>query len=196
MERISGMRKPTTPISEEQTVVQGNLAKLKMPEPKELHEDVLDDYYWKVNMGRRRKKLTISQLANEVGLSKEIVESIERGKIPKEHTEVFLKLENFLGTTLLKNRPQQISFRKTPEEEEDIIETVRRKMEGKGFSDTSKKEALEQVEKGEVDFSKRESLKDVTINDLVDMKKKKERAKEKKVEQNFMGDDIDLDIDL
>ncbi len=55
MERMSGMRE-TTEISKEQTALQGNLAKLRAPPKKEQHADVLDNYYWTLNIARRRKK--------------------------------------------------------------------------------------------------------------------------------------------
>jgi ribosome-binding protein aMBF1 (putative translation factor) len=74
MEKMSGMRRIRTNIGEDQQIVLRNLIKLRMPEPKQKHEDVEDNYYWEINMARRRRKMTTNQLAKETGISLEIIE--------------------------------------------------------------------------------------------------------------------------
>ncbi|MDH3353536.1 MAG: hypothetical protein OEL87_03745, partial [Nanoarchaeota archaeon] len=62
-----------------------------------------------------------------------------------------------------------------------------------------KEEQINRISKGEANFSKRENLSNVTLNDLVEMKKEREtREQEDKImarKAAMIGDDLDLDID-
>jgi len=208
MERISGVREATE-ISEDQTITQGNLAKLRIPPKKQFHEDVLDNYYWTLNISRRRKKLSINQLADLIKIDANILRSIERGRLPENFEELFIQLESFLGIKLLKNHRQNVSFTRTIDEERQILKSVEEKMIGADSSETDallaelesgKQETVDKIEKGELDFSKRESLQNVTLNDLVEMKKEREkkhiRVKRKIQTDAILGDDLDIDIDI
>ena len=212
MERMSGMH-DTTEISEDQTVTQGNLAKLRIPAPKQQHEDILDNYYWTLNIARRRKKLSISQLAEKMMVDPKIIQGIEKGKLPENFTELFLKLEAFLRIKLLKNHKTKINFIRTKDEEQEILKNVRKKMGSIEIEDDiaidsgkntesikeykeDEREFKEKLSKGKIDFSRREDLANITLNDLVDMKKKKEKQKAKSKEDAMLGDDLDLDLEL
>jgi ribosome-binding protein aMBF1 (putative translation factor) len=206
MEIMSGMRN-TTEISEDQTITQGNLAKLKVPPKKQFHEDVLDNYYWTLNIARRRKKLTINQLANQTQIPTETIQAIEKGKIPEDFETIFQKLELFLDIKLLKNHKKQVHFlQPTKDEADEILRQVKEKMDLPNLDEPRKKskedvkikkEQLEKLSKGEIDFSKRENLSDVTLNDLVEMKKQRERKessrKSKAQEEAMLGDDLELE---
>jgi ribosome-binding protein aMBF1 (putative translation factor) len=207
MERMSGFQ-DSTDISEDQIITQRNLAKLKMPEPKQKHIDVLDNYYWTLNMSRRRKKMTITHLAEKMHVNSSIIEDIEKGRLPDNFKEIFMKLEAYLGIKLLKNQEPKINFTRNIDEEKQILEEVKRKMsvisveepedeivsEIKEIKLEKKKEKLNKLSKGEIDLSKRQALQDVTLNDLVEMKRKKEKTKIKIKEESMIGDDIDIDI--
>jgi len=208
MERMSGVREATE-ISEDQTITQGNLAKLRVPPKKQQHDDVLDNYYWTLNLARRRKKLSIGQLSDLIKIDRNILRSIERGKIPENFEEIFLQLESFLGIKLLKNHKQQVSFTRTVDEERAILKSVKGKIAGEDTSDTDalleglegeNKERMEKISKGEMDFSRRENLQDVTLNDLVEMKKEREKKQIKtrrKIQTDaILGDDLDIDVEL
>jgi len=127
MERMSGTR-DITEISDDQTITQGNLAKLRMPAPKQHHEDILDNYYWTLSLARRRRKLTTSQLAEKMHVTSQIIQGIEKGKLPENFEELFIKLEAFLGIKLLKNHNKKINFTRTVDEQKEILESVREKM--------------------------------------------------------------------
>jgi len=204
MERMSGMH-DTTEISDDQIVTQGNLAKLRIPAPKQQHEDILDNYYWALNLARRRKKLTTSQLAEKMHVAPQLIRDIEKGKLPENFQELFMKLEAFLGIKLLKNHNRQINFTRTVDEQKEILDSVREKIEipkpAKESIDEYHKDDLafkEKLSKGKIDFSKREELSDVTLDDLVDRKKKMEKAsiikKVKAEEDAMLGEDLDLDL--
>ncbi|MFH1522057.1 MAG: hypothetical protein ABIF18_03790, partial [archaeon] len=205
MERMSGMR-DTTEISDDQIIAQGRLAKLRIPPKKQYHEDVIDNYYWTLNIARRRVKLSIKQLAEKMQVESQIIQNIEKGKLPNDFEEIFTKLEVFLGIKLLKNYKKKINFIRTYDEEQEILENVRRKMshipadtpEDEPMSEIqlkNKKAQLSKLSKGKIDFSRRENLSDITLNDLVDMKQKRERRKARAKEDAILGDDLDLEID-
>jgi ribosome-binding protein aMBF1 (putative translation factor) len=213
MERLSGYR-DRTQVSEEQLSIQGNLAKLKNPYKKESHPNVEDNYYWEINMARRRKKLSPAQLAAKTGIESDVIEALEKGILIEGFEEILQKLENVLGIKLLKHHSTKLTFHKTNTvaEEEKILEQVRKKMSTKNIKtesdklleeieeDTenlSKKEKLGKISSGEIDFSKRESLRDVTLNDLVKMKRQREKSEEKRKKkqkkESMIGDDLDID---
>lgn len=201
MERLSGIR-DTTEISEDQTITQGNLSKLRVLPKKQYHGEVLDNYYWTLNIARRRKKLSIGQLAGLIKIEANILQSIEKGKIPENFNEIFLKLESFLGIKLLKNHKTKLNFTRTVDEEREIFKSVKEKMQNPELDKTppeEKQKAIDQIAKGEFDFSKRNSLKDVSLNDLIERKKSLEKKKiQKKIQiqtDAMLGEDIDLDID-
>jgi len=204
MEVMSGMR-DTTEISQDQTITQGNLAKLRIPPKKQTHEDVLDNYFWTLNIARRRKKLTTNQLANQTQIDIKTIQAIEKGKIPEDFETIFAKLELYLDIKLLKNHKQQTSFTRTKDEEQEILKKVQEKMGLPNLDEPKnnkkdiehKKEQLEKLSKGEIDFSKREDLSTVTLNDLVEMKKQREqkesKRKSKAQEETMLGDDLELE---
>jgi ribosome-binding protein aMBF1 (putative translation factor) len=190
MENMSGMR-DATEISGEQMMVQGNLAKLRVPPKKEYNEAVVDNYYWELNIARRRMKMTVTQLAEKMGVAPAVIQGIEKGKIPDDFEELFVKIEAYLGAKLLKNHETKVNFIRTSDEQDRILDDVKRKMDGSSPADKEAK--FDEIEKGEIDFSKRESVGDVTLNDLVEMKKRKEARDVKKKEDTLIGDDLDLD---
>ena len=201
MENLSGPR-DTTEISKDQTITQGNLAKLRMPAPKEHHEDALDNYYWTLNLARRRKKLTVSQLAEKMQVDPQVIQGIEKGKLPKGFQDLFIKLEAFLGIKLLKAHVQKISFTRNYDAEQEIIKRVKEKMGAPESVDEYHKDEIalkEQLAKGEIDFSKRDKLQNVTLNDLVEMKKQREQKERKSKtaaqDEAMLGDDLEIDID-
>jgi len=205
MEKMSGMR-DTTEISPDQTAVQGNLAKLRMPAKKQTHEDALDNYYWTLNIARRRKKLTVSQLSSQIGTTPEVIQEIEKGKLPENFQEIFLKIESYLGINLLKNHKQKVSFSRTIDEEKELLKSVRDKLDGMSIDaeddfeqEQFKEEKLDKIEKGEINLSKRESLTDVTLNDLVERKRRQDtlekRTRAKSKVDSMVGEDLDLDIE-
>ena len=205
MERMSG-RHDTTEISQDQIVTQGNLAKLKMPAPKQQHDDALDNYYWTLNIARRRKKLTVTQLSEKMQVVPKIIQDIEKGKLPIDFQTLFIKLEAYLGIKLLKAHVQKINFIRNYDTEKEILKRVGKKMGlpeaiEESVDDYHKDNIAlkEQIAEGKIDFSRREQLQDVTLNDLVKMKKDREQRESKKrmsmQDEAMIGDDLDIDID-
>ncbi|MFA4887905.1 MAG: helix-turn-helix domain-containing protein [Candidatus Nanoarchaeia archaeon] len=218
MERLSGSRRPVTDIGYDQSIVQSNIARLRMPANKQHHPDVQDNYYWELNIARRRKKLSIVQVAQITGIPTETIRAIEQGQIPAGFEQIFLKLESFLGIKLLKDHKRDLMFRKPGETERRILQEVEQNI-GKKIPSREekvlsvlhehnlrdKKEKVDLIKHGEADFSNRDRLRNVSVRDLAEIKRSKEllerRLKEKKTkekkakEETIMGDDIDLEAE-
>lgn len=202
MERLSGVNKYRTDLSKEQQIVQTNINKLRMPEPKQKHEDVVDNYYWELNMARRRKKLTINQLSVKTSIPVKVLEAIERGKLPKDFEQIFVRLEDFFGIKLLKQHKKRINYIMPAIEQEKILNEVRKKMETRELDEDSeykeldkreKEKKLKEIRENKFNLSKRKELNDITISDLVELKKQKEKKQRSKERtEDFLGDDIEL----
>lgn len=196
LDRMSG-RRDTTEISRDQMTTQGNLAKLRMPKPKQSHPEVLDNYYWELNMARRRAKMTLSQLASKINTTSSVIQEIERGVIPENFKEIFLKLEALMGIKLLKVHEPQVSFtRKSPDQEKEILRAVANKMNNpeQELEELEEiEEAEEKIDLAEMKLSRRKSLSNVTLNDLIDRKRAREKYKMKLKQDEMLGDDIDVE---
>ncbi len=196
LDRMSG-RRDATEISKDQTLTQRNLSKLRMPKPKQHHVDTLDNYYWTLNMARRRAKMTTTQLAKKINTTSYVIQEIEKGFIPEDFREIFLKLESLLGIKLLKIHQSQISFtRKNPDQEKELLRVVAEKMKNpeKELEEYEEIELIEEkIEDEEAKLSKRRSPKDVTLNDLIDRKRAREKHKLKMRQNEMVGDDIDIE---
>lgn len=209
MEKMSGMSKHRTEVGKDQQVLQKNLTKLRMPDPKQQHDDVLDNYYWTLNMARRRLKMTINQVARQTQVPVEVLKAIEKGKIPDGFEQTFIILESFFEIKLLKHHKQKVHYVRPADEEADIIEQVRQKMdttrvidEDPEYSeiDQRQKEAkLKEIEEGEMNFSNTEKLSNITLNDLVELKRQKEKKKkQQKLRQqteDLLGDDLEIEFE-
>jgi ribosome-binding protein aMBF1 (putative translation factor) len=211
MERLSGLAKPA--ISHEQSVAFRNLEKLKFPEKKQEHSDLSDNYYWILRMERRRRKLTVNQLAEKASIPVSVIEQIEKGSLPKDYETYLRKLETVLEIRLFKrtfiseNIPQDPEHRKLHEAK--IIDQVRRKMAGEDvvvdLTDEEekpheefiqeKREKIQQIlhEQPSKTFPRREQLRDVKLRDLIDMKREKEKQENAKKTSEMVGNDVEIE---
>jgi ribosome-binding protein aMBF1 (putative translation factor) len=206
-----------TDISSDQTIIQRNLARLRIPEKRQINNEVLDNYNWTIKIVRRRKKMTLSQLAHGVGVDAQVINQIEQGRLPKNFKEVFSKIENFLEVKLLKEHDKpikidehkiledvgkKIGIKIKPKNEEPIWEKggeyIEEELEPTPVQSKEKEEKLQRVARGEMDFSRRMNLQNVTLNDLVDAKRAKEKRENRaqaEKRSEIIGNDIDIDDD-
>jgi len=204
MERLSGLKKKKE--TDERLIIHGNSPRLRTPAPKESHPDLIDNYSWELIIARRRKKLTTNQLANQIGVEVKLIEDFEKGHVPRGHQEIAQKLESKLGIKLLTIHPGKVSFNAPARnKEEDILREVKERMahpENYAPLDETKiirSQKKESIEKGDFDFSKRENVENLTLSDLVDIKRereKREAAKKRRVQTDtIIGDDLQLEND-
>jgi ribosome-binding protein aMBF1 (putative translation factor) len=220
MLKISGLN-PLNAISPAHEIAQRHLSKLKIPEKKQESSELIENYYWLIKVARRRKKITLSQLSQATGITVEVLDSIERGILVKNYVEIMLTLEKALGIRLLKNHEKSVKFIMPEKREQDTLQHVKDKMEGKEtdlmFEKSSsqilededareimrqekekqmqKSSTLEEIKKGEFNFTDKARLKNVTLSDLTAIKKQREREERqqaKQQRQDMIGDDLEM----
>jgi ribosome-binding protein aMBF1 (putative translation factor) len=215
MERMT--KKPT--VMREQAITHKNLSKLHFPGIRQDHESLVQNYDWELKTTRRRKKLSIAQLALASGLVPEDIQKLENGQIVDNLETVATRLENTLGIILLKKTSKIVQSRLAKTEQEIIEEVVvnadeianfpKKKNVGffkKLFSKPDdgkvelevpeeteeivqeKKEIFNKIASGKMDFSKRKDLEKITLKDLAEMKKRKEKGE-------MFGSDLEVEED-
>lgn len=231
-------------LSKDHEVAQRHLAKIKIPEKKQESSDLVNNYYWEIKVARRRRKLTLSQLAQLTGIQADVIEKIERGILPKEYIREMIALEKVLGILILRDHERRIKFLYPEKQktENDIVNEVKDRMSGKIVNvdfkqvkdekqedsleqedikemirqvketenerkmnihhvNENEKQEIQQMQKGELDFSDKRKLKNVTLNDLVEARRQKEKqekqeAKQDTVKQNpkdLLGSDLEFE---
>ena len=105
--------------------------------------DLVDNFHWAIMTGRRRRKLSQKQLAEQIGESEDAIKMAEQGILP-EDDKLIKKLEAFLEIIILKRKR--------------IFETIETKKEGIAEISFSP-------------LPSKELKKDLTISDLQEMKK-------------------------
>lgn len=117
-------------------------------------KNLVDNFHWVIMRARRSKKLTQEQFAEAIHEPVKAIKLIEKGFVP-EKKEIFDKIEDYLGIRIKKNNEET-------EEEVNLLD----------FS--SKLDQNREIEKKELTDFDFKNVKNLTISDLQEMKKKKE----------------------
>jgi len=209
MERISGFNRARelSGLSGDQTVANKNLAKIRFPEKVQETGNLIENYYWILRMARRRKKLSLMQLSEITKIHVRDLENLERGVLPKGYENMISAIENALGVNLLKNPDKRVNFT-APKKITERPKGDEWQEEADSFNSEQrlhKREAIEGIKKGDFDFSRRKKLDSLTINDLAELKKERDKMKQEgdfgKIPRKepfgnkMTGDDIEFDED-
>ncbi len=65
--------------------------------------ELVDNFHWHIQQGRRRKKISQKQLADAIAESEILVAGAENGELSDDHDKLISKLEQFLAIILRKN---------------------------------------------------------------------------------------------
>ncbi len=186
-QRMERMANPPKPIPKEHFIAHKNLAKLNFPTKREDHPELVENYDWVLKTARRRKKVTQTQMAEELIVPLQVIIDLESGKIAKDFLNYLDKIENFLGVKIRKKYSENFRMQRKPENDEEekiVLESVRANMDklGKGAKEK------------EMNLSDRKSLSKWTLRDLVNLKRKKESEDLLKAEKSeIVGDDLELE---
>ena len=224
LENLQDKRKLKS-LSGDQEVASKNLAKIRFPPKKQNPEALVDNYYWKLQGARRSKKLSTEQLAEQTNIPAEIIENLEKGQVPQNFEQFIRQLENFFEIRLLKEHFEEPKFilpKPSPamileeekehkhEKESDPILSISKKHQERitereieqatRLLERGKQKAIKEIQGGKFDFSKKQNIENLTLNDLIELKKKKEQRiafeKEKQEHQEMFGDELELDDEL
>lgn len=125
-------------MTKNQIIAHKNLAKLRFPEVKQEHGDLVKNYDWILKQSRRRSKMTTTQLSRNANVSKEQYELLESGQLIPNFQQIAKAVENVLGVKILKVSVSEVvvplvketeKVKKKRTKEEEILESVRKKME-------------------------------------------------------------------
>ncbi len=64
--------------------------------------NLVDNFHWIVQQGRRHKKLSIKQLSDAVAEPEILIEMVEKGQLPENYDKLITKLEQYLRVKLKK----------------------------------------------------------------------------------------------
>ena len=64
--------------------------------------NLVDNFHWHVQQGRRHKKLSVKQLSEAIAEPEVLIEMIENGQLPENYSKVITKLEQFFRIKLRK----------------------------------------------------------------------------------------------
>ena len=143
------------------------------PMPK--NNNLAENFHWQIMMARRNKAISQRKLAEVIGESETSIKMIEQGELPQNSDKLISKIEQYLRINLRKNTNQQNS---------QI-----------GIAQNQKIE--EQNPPARIIKYDEKALKNITISDLVKMKKEKqEQALAEKPGQKDSIEVINLDDEL
>jgi len=218
LEKLSKQDERTKTLSTDQETATQNMGKIQFPRKKQESDSLVENYYWKIQHARRLKKLSLSQVSEETGISIEMLDDMEKGQLSKNFESIAKILEDFYGIEVLKTKQEP----ENPEEkiqqeipvpkkynpvtktfsysQDEINKTDETANEEPSQEEKQKKQELKQkISHGKFDFSKRENLKDINLNDLIEIKRAKEKQeqkeKQKKQRDDLLGKDVELEND-
>jgi len=115
-ERLLLMNKLKIPEKKEIGVFE-ELNKLEvMPElekPENIKFKFVDNFHWEIQTSRRRKGLSLFQLAEKLGESEAAIKLLEKGIVPENGIELIKKIEQFFGLKLVKKSAEQVILEET-----------------------------------------------------------------------------------
>jgi len=105
MERLSGnyIKRPIANL--DHSIPEKSMEKIRVPLKGTSQGELVNNYYWEIKMARRRKKMTIQDLSKVTGVSRETLDKIEQGFLPKNYGEYITKIEKALQISLMKDMP-------------------------------------------------------------------------------------------
>jgi len=116
--------------------------------------NLIDNFHWHIQMTRRKKKITQSQLAQILAEPEEAIKMIESGKLPDDANKIIRKIEQYFKINLEKS-----AF----EAEQNRLQKVRQPARILEFD--------------------KNKIENLTIADLIEMKKKQEAIEKQTEEQ-------------
>ena len=116
--------------------------------------ELINNFHWYIQMARRKRKISAKQLGEAIGESEETIKEIELGKFSFELNKTIRKIEQYLNIKLTK-----------PEFEQEQARIMSAKQPARVLN-----------------FDQ-EKMKNLTLADLVQLKKQKEQAEKQETEQ-------------
>ena len=139
------------------------------------YEDLIDNFNWAIMRKRRSKKISRTELAEELKESPIIIESLEKGVLPRDYVLLIKKIEDYLGLNLIKEKKRErISSQRIISESKFPT--------GIKIADLKEKSKLER------------DVEDKVLNEVVEENKQSGRTKgDELIEDSLSLEEINLD---
>jgi len=109
---------------------------------------LIDNFHWVVMRARKKKHLTVAQLAAEIHEAEVAVKMIEHGQLPEDDYRLINKLENFLGVKIREDENYKSLIGREPARILDFKQNI---MDNLTIADLQKmKKSREEIEKQEM----------------------------------------------
>ena len=145
-------------------------------------QDLVDNFHWAIMTGRRRKKLSQKQLAEQIGESEVAIKMAEQGILPNDENKLAKKLEMFLEVMIIKRKKAEetisvkregiaeISFeplpKKEPKKELTISDLKEMKMKKENELSENPNEGTDEKSEDEPEFLEKKKIKDLTDDEI------------------------------
>lgn len=109
---------------------------------KQSYDDLVDNFHWHIQQGRRLKKISQKQLASMIAEKEELIVMAEQGRLPSDYAKLVSKLEQYLGIKIKKKDDSSIEIHSQENEQNNSEEGL--ELDESGI----KKESFFSVSKG------------------------------------------------
>lgn len=152
-------------------IVEKNFDKNKLV-AKEVPTELVDNFNWVIMRKRRALKMSLNELSERIHEPEVIVNSLEKGLLPKDYAGIIRKVESTLGIRLFKDFNRNIGSDDIVAESKVptgiLLSEVKEK--SKGFMNWFKKKENVSVEKIDAALREAEKEEEIDVNKL-DLKK-------------------------
>lgn len=87
-----------------------------------ISQDLVPNFHWLVSRARRSKNITRKFVADSVGCSEEDLKMLELGEVPYNDFIVISRIEKFLGISLRKDVPKEVTLADLQKRKETLKE--------------------------------------------------------------------------
>jgi ribosome-binding protein aMBF1 (putative translation factor) len=92
----------------ENSIRLNDIENIKPKGNEKIEANLVDNYHWVLMVSRRKRGLTVKQLAEAIGESESAIKFLEKKIIPEESLELLRKLEQFYNVRIFKKKPEEV----------------------------------------------------------------------------------------
>jgi len=132
LNKLGEQEKRSPTLIEEINRIKGNP---ELEKPENIKFKLIDNFHWEIQTNRRRKGLSVTQLAEKIEESEAAIKLIEKGIIPEGGLQLARKLEQFLNIRIIKKAPEEVISQET-----NPMESINVPFKGEVYKTRMKKE--------------------------------------------------------
>ena len=106
--RISRVESAPERAKVESSIRLNQIEIIKPKRNEKIESNLVDNYHWVLMVSRRKRGLTVKQLAEAIGESESAIKLLEKRVLPEESLELLRKLEQFFNVRIFKKKPEEV----------------------------------------------------------------------------------------